>query len=547
MSSDLAVAIIGGGPCGLMTALLLARAGVRCAVYEKKSGISTHPKAMGVSRRTAELYRQLGLIAAIENGSLGREDRFLSIWAKSLIGEELGRTPFAEVYSDFTPCTALHCPQTWTEKVLLDAVSGESLVTVNFDSEVRGIEPGGDQVKLTFSKKPVLEVPWVVAADGAGSMVRHRLEVETDGPGDMGHFLNVMFRANYGPHLRNRLAILYPVVSSDYLEFFVTVDGNDLWLMHHFLEPGETGVPADQLQSIIRHASGLPEEPVEILSVMPWVMSPKVARQYRSGRVFLTGDAAARLSPSGGLGLNTGLQSVHNLAWKLAAVINHEAGEALLDSYQDERRQAAYWTMGNTNRNAGEIFEIAENAMKNDWDRVRELVAHSRRTGSGLGQDLGISYSQGAFLPDGSDAPVSSDSVNDYQPIARPGSRAPHLWIEQQGKTVSILDLFGRTFVLLVGRECEAAKLDVGSVLVLQNRRDFTAGSFEDLYGISAKGGVLVRPDGYVGARWKVFTDGIDETVRSALRVILGGTEENRPRRDPPSQATARRATNGGE
>jgi putative polyketide hydroxylase len=201
MNSDSAVAIVGAGPCGLMTALLLARAGVRCTVFEKKPGISTHPKAMGVSRRTAELYRQLGLIDAIAEGLLGRDDRLLAIWSKSLVGEELGRVPLTHLHSEFTPCTALHCPQTRTEKVLLDAVTAEPLATVRFGTEIQDVEVRDDYVRLSLSENEWFDVPWVVAADGAGSGVRRKLNIETDGPGDMGHFLNTMFRARYGAHL----------------------------------------------------------------------------------------------------------------------------------------------------------------------------------------------------------------------------------------------------------------------------------------------------------------------------------------------------------
>jgi 2-polyprenyl-6-methoxyphenol hydroxylase-like FAD-dependent oxidoreductase len=106
----------------MMTALLLARQGVKCLVLERKPGISTHPKAMGVSRRTAELYRQLGLLDEIEKGSLSREGRWLALWSKTLVGEELGRVPIVEAHSPTTPCVPLHCPQTWTEQVLWDAL-----------------------------------------------------------------------------------------------------------------------------------------------------------------------------------------------------------------------------------------------------------------------------------------------------------------------------------------------------------------------------------------------------------------------------------------
>lgn len=133
MNPDVPVAIVGGGPCGLMTALLLARAGVRCTVFEKRPGISRHPKAMGISRRTAEIYRQLGLLEAMKIGSLPDQGSFLAIWSKSLVGEELGRIPFPWTSDKLSPCSALHCPQTWTEKVLLEAVEGEPLANIRFN------------------------------------------------------------------------------------------------------------------------------------------------------------------------------------------------------------------------------------------------------------------------------------------------------------------------------------------------------------------------------------------------------------------------------
>jgi putative polyketide hydroxylase len=522
MDIDVPVAIIGGGPCGMMTSFLLARAGVESAVFERKAGTSAHPKAMGVSRRTAEILRQHGLMDRILGGSLPIEGRSLGIWAKSLVGEEYGRVPLTALHSELTPCTPLHCPQTWTEKVLLDALNHEPIANVRFSSEVVSIEPRDDEVLLQLSSGETVSAQWVVAADGAGSGIRRELSIDTAGPGEMGHFVNVMFQARYGRHLSDRQAILYQALSEEYFETFVAVNGDDLWLMHHFLQPNET--PEDytkgRFEGIIRRVSGLPGESVEVISMRPWVMSPKVAMRFRVGRVFLVGDAAARLSPAGGLGLNTGLQSSHNLAWKLAAVVREEASEDLLDTYEAERHTAAVRTMENTNDNAFEIYEIIQAGLRGDEDHVRELVARSRRGGAGLGQDLGVVYESGAFISDGTRPPHPPDSINDYIPSACPGGRAPHVWVERNEGTRSILDLFDGGMVLVVGRNGVAwPEPPFGSRIC--NNIDFICEEFERIYGIGESGAVLVRPDGYVGARFKSAPEDPEGALHEALFGIL--------------------------
>ena len=534
--TDYEVAVIGGGPCGLLTALLLARRGVRCAVFERKVEPLDHPRAMGISRRTAEIFQQLWLREAMRRDDLDGADYSLAIWSESLTGEIFGRVPRHADDPTIAPYPGFHCPQTRTERVLLDALEHEENASIFFDHEVTVLAEIEDAVRLgvhrgRHDQSFDVTARHVVAADGAGSAVRHWLGIEGVGPGDLGHFLNTFFRAPYGPRLEGRRAVLQNVLRRDLFETFVAVDGDDLWLMHHFLQPGEK--PADytpeRLAAIVREASGMPEVPVEVLSVSPWVMSPKIATQFRKGRVLLTGDASARLSPAAGLGMNTGLQSAHNLAWKLAAVLRG-APASLLESYDAERRGHVMRTYAMSNDFGSEVFEIIEAGLGGDFARVHDLVENSRRAGSGLGIDLGWRYERGAFVAEpGQDfsAPLELDA---YTPTAEPGRRAPHVWLERDGARLSTLDLFGLGFAVLVAGDAAPWRTDAifggyevetFSIGANGDYRDAN-GQFVGLYDLQPGGAVLVRPDGVVGWRAKTAPADPQAALASALAQILG-------------------------
>lgn len=491
VSHESSVLIVGAGPVGLASALMLARAGVPCVVFEKHAGISTHPKAMGITRRTAEIFRELGIGDQMREADFSTSDTQLMIWAKSLVGEEFGRAPLPPRESPLSPCSSFHSPQPHTEAVLLAALEAEPLATVAFEHRVGEIRQHAHCVELDVMapEGPAQwRAEWVIAADGAGSPLRRMLAVPAEGPGDLGHFHNVYFHADPGPLPAGRSSLLYNILREDLVEFLVSVNGRDLWLMHHFLQPGDEGrepVPDDFIVAI-RSAMGLPDLRVNVLGVANWVMSPKVASAFRHGRVFFAGDAAARLSPAGGLGLNTGIQSVHNLAWKLAAVVHGEARESLLDSYGRERREVSLAAMHHANDNSGEVFKQVEAALRGDFEAIRASVRNSSRQAEPNSFDVCVRYGE--------------------------SERIPHAWLRENGRRVSTLDLVGQRFVVLAGEQASLS----GKVC---RPTDFEDADYPARAGFGTTGAILVRPDGFVA--WKCPENATDEGVQNALRASL--------------------------
>ena len=282
----------------------------------------------------------------------------------------------------------------------------------------------------------------------------------------------------------------------------------------------------------IRRAAGVPDLDVKLLSVKSWIMGAQLSTSFRDRRVLLTGDAAHRTTPDGGVGMNTGIHSAHNLAWKVGAVVCGWAGPDLLDTYESERRAVADRNVAYSARRGGGLMKMIEAVRAGNLDAVRTGLA-SRPSGGRQGMDLGFRYETGAVVPDGSEPPEVGNPMADYVQNACPGGRAPHLWVERDGRRISTLDLFGRGLVLLTGAddgrwrgvaEIAAAPrrvpIEVFSVGV---SGDLAApeGRFESLYGVEADGAVLVRPDGFVGWRTPRAGAAPDHDLAAALGSIL--------------------------
>src|SRR5215831_8584003 len=433
---EVPVLIVGGGPVGLTASMLLSRLGVRSLVAERHPGTSIHPKARGINARTMEVFRQCGVESAVRKAGLPPERTGLIIWVRTLAGEEIERrmpTRSSVASAALGPARNCVCAQDDLEPVLRAFAEAQVWGALRFNAEVTTCEqdPTGVTVKIVDrrdGREMNMRAQYVIAADGAQSRLRQQLGVQMVGRQNVYESVNILFNADLRPWTAHRPAALYFVEHPKIRATFLTINGMDRW---GFLVNNLSGYgyhmqdfTPERSADLIRLAIGIPELDVQILGVVPWTASAHVAATYRRGRIFLAGDAAHEMPPTGGFGLNTGVQDVHNLAWKLAAVL-HGADPALLASYHDERQP-----VGKT---------ITEQSLNNSISMGRMQSAASTVTArpeylNEQGMIFGATYTSAAVVPDGTAPPVLANPVTDYVPSARPGGRAPHVWLARKGE-----------------------------------------------------------------------------------------------------------------
>ncbi len=530
MPDEVPVLIVGGGPCGLAASLTLSRLGVDHLLVERHAEPLHHPKAVGLMQRTAELLRAWGAEGEIRARGVPRDFCGQMVWTTTLSGEELGRTltpdPDDGVPDPPSPTSALRCPQHITEAVLRARAADHTEAEIRYEYDVAELSQDDSGVTASLTdratgERSTVRAGWVIAADGNESRIRNALGIGRSGQGDMGHFVNIFFRAQLTPLVAERPAWSYTVMTPEIAGAFVTIDGGTEWIMHRNLGQGERveDFTPERCVEAVRLGAGLPDLEVDVLSVGSWIMGAELSTSFRDGRILLTGDAAHRTTPDGGVGMNTGIASAHNAAWKVGAVAAGWAGEPLLDTYEQERRAVAQRNVDYSAQRGESLVKMAEAIRAGDLDTVREVIAaRGAVTGSRQGMDLGYTYESAAIVPDGTEPPAVENPMRDYVQNARPGARAPHLWL---GDGRSTLDLFGAGMVVLTGAAGEvwahAAEDAAGDAPV-------TVHALPDggLYGIEPDGAVCVRPDGFVAWRSSSAPADPAAALRDALATALG-------------------------
>ena len=543
------VVIVGAGPVGLGAALELARFGIPSVLVEKHDATSTHPKTRNLNTRTMEIAKGWGAAVYKRLRSIDAPDGWKSPirFLRTATGEELGLIEskgFEGPGPAVSPALPIMSSQELIEQILLDAVRASGLVEVRFGVEATRLLVGGapadDEAAIEVRVRRTGAVERItgaalVAADGAASLVRGELGLEMEGPRGLLHIVNCYFRADIERLIRERRGVLFFVSNETARGVLQPLDGAGRWLCQISVAADDWSLDVfteQRARDWIRAAVGVADLEPDIISLGLWQLNATVVDRFVQGRIMLCGDAAHQFPPTGGLGVNTGLQGMHNAMWKLALCVRDEAGWPLLHTYHTERRAVAQVIAEQSLQNSINVGRIGSAAIFGGESGLttEEVVTASRRYGNHLGVEFGAAYESPAVVPDGTRPPAVADSYSDYVQSATPGCRAPHVWLGRRDADLSTLDLIGPTFTLFTSpdgtawrRIAERTAREFGIPIdsyIIGGTGLADHGDFLSAYGLQRDGAVLVRPDSHVGWRSAGAPLG-DIALHDALRSIL--------------------------
>ena len=498
---EVPVFIVGAGPTGLTASVLLSRFGVDSLTIERHPGTSIYPRAIAINTRSMEVLRGLGLERQVRAAGFDAEPRVAT--SSTLIDPDVVVSPSLGTPADVSPSEFTMCSQFALEPILRREAESSPRARVWFSTELVAFEQSAELIRARIVDRvsgyqTEVRARYMVAADGANSVVRPQLGLQLVGAGGLGHNVAVHFTAPLMSYLSRRPIFLHFVENDRARGLMFTTDGASRWVFNTGYAPDKGESPDDFTESrcvqLIRDGSGVANLDAEVRAIIPWEMHGDMSTRSRAGGVFLAGDAAHRMTPAGGLGMNTGIQDAHNLAWKLAAVQQGWADEALLDTYEVERRPVA---QANVNRSV----TLAKTGVLNSG-RPSAPPPGAR---TAIDFDLGFGYASRAIVAEA--APLDPGD-GDYHPDARPGFRVPHCWLVRGNGRVSTHDVLGTHFTLFHGgarSEWERAAATVSSAtripLATQSLSSPHRDGVVEVFGISTSGAVLVRPDGHVAWR----------------------------------------------
>ncbi len=580
------VLVIGGGGAGLTASMLLSKLGVDHLLVSALPTTSILPKAHVLNQKTMEILADVGVADAIAAKSTPAKQMAAMGWYAGFAGndpdagrciakiESWGCGGENPMWSSASACRQLNLPQIRLEPLMKARAEELAPGKIRFHHEVTHLEQDADGVTSHVKNHDdggeyTIRSRYVIAADG-GRTISKIVGIGYEGLGVVASSATVHVSADFSGWAKDPEVLIRWIWCPALATMAVLVPmGPENWgptseeWVYHLLYQGDKlrGMTDAEVEAEMRLALGIGDHPMHIHKLTRWTLEGVLAEKFRAGRVFLAGDAAHRHPPTGGLGLTSAVQDVHNLCWKLAAVLDGKADDSLLDTYEAERRPTDGLNVRRSLENSAGHLEIGkafglspELSEEANWNQLRRVfsdrpedaayraaalrsIRRLTMESSELNVEYGYRYSSAAMAPDGTPEPQSIDDIRIYEPGTRPGSPLPHAWIDDEaGVRRPIKDLVGMNrFLLIAGEEgqawCEAASkaAEATGVAVDALRIGHIDGDLFDprlawtrARGISPQGAVLVRPDRFIG--WRSLGEAADPAAEltSALQRILG-------------------------
>jgi putative polyketide hydroxylase len=475
------VVVVGAGPGGLASTVTLGSYGVETLVVDRRLSTSTLPRATVASTRTMELLRRWGLEQRAWERSI---EVSWQAWAcPTLAAADDGEAievglPTREQAAMVSPTSPACLAQNELEPLLEEHLGSFASTRLERGVELVGLEPASEGgCVLTIAgpaeRRRRIRARYVIGADGMRSKVRDELGIATEGSENLAERLAVLFRAPIWDLVREHRYGIYFVTDEPEGRSFLPAGNPDRWQFATSCSSAAGDVEAlttEQVKGWIRDAAGDARLPMEIERLMPVVFGVGLAERFRDGDAFLVGDAAHRVTPRGGTGLNTAIHDGFDIGWKLAWVLRGWGGERLLESYERERRPVAEFNTGRSIRADGSILGSS----------------------SGLSADI--------------------------------GGRIAHAWAPRDGRLSSTLDLLDDGLTLFIGphgepREAAAESMRLRVPMAVRGLDELTARAL----GIAGRGALLVRPDGRPAGLWPDGAPAAGELRRAVELVTAAG------------------------
>ncbi len=567
--------------------MLLSRLGVDHLLVSSQPTTSTLPKAHVLNQRALEILDDCGAYEEIERQSTPPGQMAATAWYSGLSGghpddgrllarlECWGAGGDDESWRSASAFRQLNLPQIRLEPVLKERAEELAPGKIRFGHELTALEQDDDGVTATILDREAgseyqVRAQYLVAADGGRTVpelvgigyegfdrlaITYSLYVSADLSGVTGDEEDVLLRWVAAP--RSGASFVLAPMGPDHWG-----PKSEEWAIHIIFLPDDPRMPEeDAVETMVRESLGIEELEMEVHRVTRWDVGAVLAERFREGRVFLIGDAAHRHPPTGGLGLTSAVHDAHNLCWKLAAVLEGQAGPGLLDTYEAERKPVDARNVQRSMENAlGQLMIFNATGLSPEQDEEANRAALARLW-SGREEDAeargaflaavraqsqefsehnveyGYAYESAAVVEDGTPPVESPDDMRIHIPSTRPGSPLPHAWVDdEEGGRRPIKDLVEPGRFLLIAGEDGQSWLEAAQALAAAGQPvdAVRIGHVEgDLFdprslwarnrGISREGAVLVRPDRFVAWRSAGAAEDPAAELGSALNAVLAG------------------------